>query len=49
MYINKKEITYYSFKYNKINNIIENFINFKIHFILKHLLLYPNEGYIYDI
>ena len=31
------------------NYIIELFINFKIHFILKHVLLYPNEGYIYDI
>ena len=31
------------------NYIIELFINFKIHFILKHLLLYPNEEYIYDI
>ena len=45
----KNELLIIWFCYKTKNYIIELFINFKIHFILKHLLLYPDEGYIYDI
>ena len=40
----EKRTAYYLVLLSRSENyIIELFINFKINFILKHLLLYPNE------